>query len=57
MFKIKMNFPEADFWLQTRGSKQSVGTPKDNFDEIQGKYNIGIKILDENVNKEHFWRN
>ncbi len=56
MFRIKTNYPDADFWLQTRGSKESVGTPKDNFDEIQGKYNIGIKILDENVNKEHFWR-
>ena len=56
MFKIKLNFPAADFWLQTRGSSHNVGLPKDKFDDVQGKYNVGIKILDENVNKEHVWR-
>tara|TARA_R110001592_G_scaffold131517_4_gene345505 strand:+ start:441 stop:887 length:447 start_codon:yes stop_codon:yes gene_type:complete len=56
MFKIKSNFPDADFWLQTRGSKHNVGQPKNEFGEIQGKYNIGIKITDDSVNKEHLWR-
>jgi hypothetical protein len=56
MFKVKTNYPEADFWLQKRGSKHNVGQPKDKFDEIQGQYNIGIKITDESVNKEHLWR-
>ena len=56
MFKIKINFPDADFWLQSRGSSHNVGQPKDEYGEIQGKYNIGIKITDESVNKEHVWR-
>ena len=51
MFKIKSNFPDADFWLQTRGSKHNVGQPKNEFVEIQGKYNIGIKITDDSVDK------
>ena len=56
MFKIKINYPDADFWLQSRGSSHNVGQPKDEYGEIQGKYNIGIKITDESVNKEHVWR-
>ena len=40
---FKTNFPDADFWLQRKGSEKSVGTPtKDYYEE-----NIGIKVIDE----------
>lgn len=41
--EIKTNFPEADFWLQRRGSIETVGKPtKEYYEE-----NIGIKVRDE----------
>ena len=54
-FIVKTNFPEADLWLQKRGSKHNVGMPKEKFDSVQGKYNIGIKLPD-NINKEYFFK-
>ena len=40
---FKTNFPEADFWLQRKGSEKTVGAPtKEYYDE-----NIGVKIMDE----------
>ena len=40
---FKTNFPEADFWLQRKGSEDSVGKPLKEFNEE----NIGVKINDE----------
>lgn len=37
------NLPNADFWLQRKGSEESVGTPTKDFNEE----NIGVKIKDE----------
>ena len=51
-FVVKTNYPEADFWLQKRGSEQNVGKPMRKFSEVQGKYNIGIKVP-EGMNKEY----
>ena len=51
-FVIKTNYPEADFWLQKRGSEQNVGKPMRKFSKVQGKYNIGIKVP-EGMNKEY----
>jgi hypothetical protein len=40
---LKTNFPEADFWIQRRGDKSSVGKPlKEYYEE-----NIGIRVKDE----------
>jgi len=51
-FVVKTNYPEADFWLQRRGSKENVGKPMRKFSKIQGQYNIGIKVP-EGMNKEY----
>lgn len=40
---FKTNFPEADFWLQRKGSEKTVGTPTKEFYEE----NIGVKIMDD----------
>jgi hypothetical protein len=40
---FKTNFPEADFWLQRKGSEQSVGKPSKEFYEE----NIGVKVKEE----------
>lgn len=59
-FQIKTNFPDADFWLQMKGSKKTVGTPKDMYDDdatrrnTASHYDIGIKVP-EGVDKKHFW--
>jgi hypothetical protein len=37
---IKTNFPEADFWLQRRGTEENVGRPHLEF----SPYDIGIKV-------------
>ena len=52
-FVVKTNYPEADFWLQ-KGSEQNVGKPMRKFSEVQGKYNIGIKVP-EGMNKEYVY--
>jgi hypothetical protein len=40
---LKTNFPEADFWLQRKGSEKTVGTPvKEYYEE-----NIGVRVNDE----------
>lgn len=53
-FVVKTNYPEADFWLQRRGSEENVGKPMRKFSEIQGQYNIGIKVP-EGMNKEYVY--
>ena len=53
-FVVKTNYPEADFWLQKRGSEQNVGKPMRKFSKIQGQYNIGIKVP-EGMNKEYVY--
>lgn len=40
---FKTNFPDADFWLQRKGSEKTVGTPTKDFYEE----NIGVKIMDD----------
>lgn len=37
---IKTNFPDADFWVQRRGTKENVGKPTKEFNPE----NIGIKV-------------
>ena len=64
-FTVKTNFPDADFWLQKRGSDKTVGMPKERYDEdatrpnTASKYDIGIKINNSEIDKEHvlefFW--
>jgi len=52
---VKLDFPDADFWLQTRGSKTSVGTVRREYgrneygkEAIYGtKKDIGIKVKPE----------
>tara|TARA_R100001377_G_scaffold85135_1_gene70454 strand:- start:304 stop:771 length:468 start_codon:yes stop_codon:yes gene_type:complete len=53
-FVLKTNWPEADFWLQKRGSEQNVGKPLRKFGKVQGKYNIGIKVP-KGMNKEYVY--
>tara|TARA_R110000796_G_scaffold28871_5_gene78597 strand:- start:2843 stop:3310 length:468 start_codon:yes stop_codon:yes gene_type:complete len=53
-FVVKTNWPEADFWLQKRGSEQNVGKPLRKFGKVQGQYNIGIKVP-EGMNKEYVY--
>ena len=41
--EIRTNFPDADFWLQRKGDKTTVGKPtKEYYEE-----NIGIKVKDD----------
>lgn len=40
---LKTNFPEADFWIQRRGDKSSVGKPLKEY----YKENIGVRVKDE----------
>ena len=42
---VKTNFPDADFWLQRKGSEKSVGTPTKEF----SPENIGIKVTATDV--------
>jgi hypothetical protein len=39
--EFKTNFPDADFWLQKKGSIDNVGTPLKEFYEE----NIGVKVI------------
>jgi hypothetical protein len=39
--EIKTNFGDADFWLQRKGSVDTVGTPTKEFNPE----NIGIKVI------------
>lgn len=39
--EIKTNFGDADFWLQRKGSVDTVGTPTKEFNTE----NIGIKVI------------
>lgn len=41
--EVKINFPDADFWLQRKGSEKTIGKPKRDFYEE----NIGIKVRPE----------
>ena len=38
--EFKVNFPEADFWLQRKGSEKTVGTPTKQF----SPEHIGVKV-------------
>ena len=57
-FTIKTNFPDADFWLQRKGSDKTVGKPKEKYDEdamrlnTASKHDIGIKVNGD-IDKEH----
>ena len=42
---VKTNFPDADFWLQRKGSDKSVGTPTKEY----SPENIGIKVTATDV--------
>jgi hypothetical protein len=44
---FKTNFPEADFWLQRKGSEKTVGSPTKEFHEE----NIGVKVKEEYQDK------
>lgn len=47
--EIRTDFPDADFWLQRRGSEKTIGTPK-RFLSVShdiNKENIGIKVKPE----------
>jgi hypothetical protein len=39
--EIRTNFPDADFWIQRKGSDKTVGTPLEHF----SKEAIGIKVI------------
>ena len=54
-FMVKTNFPDADIWLQTRGTEDNVGKPLKQFSPVQGKYNYGIKIP-EGFNKDYVFK-
>ena len=43
--EIKINFPDADFWIKRRGSEDQVGKPTREFN----KEDIGIKVTDTNI--------
>jgi spore germination cell wall hydrolase CwlJ-like protein/GNAT superfamily N-acetyltransferase len=42
---VKTNFPDADFWLQRKGSDKTIGTPTKEF----SPENIGIKVTATDV--------
>jgi len=44
---FKTNFPDADFWLQRKGSEKTVGSPTKEFYEE----NIGVKVKEEYMDK------
>ena len=39
--KAKLNFPDADFWVQRRGARNNIGKVSKEFN----RENIGIKVL------------
>lgn len=43
--EVKTNFPDADFWLQRKGSIETVGKPTKTF----SPENIGIKVVRTDV--------
>lgn len=43
--EIKVNFPDADFWLVRRGSNNTVGQPVNEFNPEH----IGIKIVNPDL--------
>jgi hypothetical protein len=43
--EVKINFPDADFWIQRRGTPENVGRVKTEFN----KEDIGIKVKDPTV--------
>ena len=42
---VKTNFPDADFWIQRKGSDKTIGTPTKKF----SPENIGIKVTATDV--------
>jgi hypothetical protein len=60
-FEVRTNFADADYWIQARGQRKHIGTPKNEWDDINRKrlktasrYDIGIKVP-EGVNKKQVW--
>ena len=47
--EIKINFPEADFWLYTKGSEKSLGMPTKDAENYERK--IGIKVRKDALDK------
>lgn len=43
--EFKTNFPEADFWLQRKGSEKSVGMPVKEF----SPEHIGVKVINTDL--------
>ena len=48
---IKINFPEADFWLIRKGSIKEVGRPNKYFN----KENIGIKVTSDKIDPNYLF--
>lgn len=40
---VRTGFPEADFWVQRKGSERTIGTPKKTY----GSEDIGVRVKDE----------
>lgn len=43
--EVKTNFPDADFWLQRKGSIETVGKPSNTF----SPENVGIKVVKTDI--------
>ena len=59
-FYVKTNMPDADFWLQHRGSEKTVGRPKVKYDDVDrdnletaSKHDWGVKIINPEIDREH----
>jgi len=48
---IKINFPEANFWIIRKGSIKEVGKPTRNFN----KENIGIKVTSDKIDPNYLF--
>jgi len=48
---IKVNFPEADFWLTRKGSIKELGKPTRNFN----KEKIGIKVTSNKIDPNYLF--
>lgn len=48
---VKINFPEADFWIKRRDDIKEVGKPTKDFD----KEKIGIKVTSDKVDKNYLF--
>ena len=48
---VKINFPNADFWLIRKGSEKEVGKPTKDFD----KEKIGIKVTSDKIDSNYLF--